>query len=529
MARAKIAHREEARLAAESRPEEDEEDVLPAPPDGGYGWVVVFASFMCNLVVDGISYCFGIFLIELIDYYHESKGTTAWVGSILAGATMCPGPIISVIANKYGCRLCCIMGSIIAATAFALSIYCPNVQSLMLVYGFIGGLGFGFMYLPAVVCVGYYFETKRSLATGIAVCGSGVGTFAIAPVAQYLIDNYGWKSTNLVFAGVIGSCVLFGALMKPLEYKPKPPKALNGTAKPNLARRNTYGETTASPYASKLSISSRRMSHTVQPMARKDVFYSQSVLNLKEFQSQKSLNDYRHSVHNLAAAKPKSSSNELLVLFKDPVFMLIGISNLFGMAALYVPFVYIVECAVTDGISKGQASFLISIIGITNTVGRLLVGYMADFPQINALLVNNLALALAAVAVGLAPFCHTYAAYVAMSIAFALAIAAYISLTSIILVDLLGLDKLTNAFGLLILFRGTASVIGSPLAGALYDITHSFTVPFFVAGGLFAIASAISFSVTPVKNCLDRRKKISSNDEAMTPMNTKQSNNIEEK
>ncbi|CAH2004158.1 unnamed protein product [Acanthoscelides obtectus] len=526
MARAKIAHREEARLAAESRPEEDEEDDVPAPPDGGYGWVIVFASFMCNLVVDGISYCFGIFLIELINYYHESKGTTAWVGSILAGATMCPGPIISIIANKYGCRLCCIMGSIIAATAFALSIYCPNVQSLMLVYGFMGGLGFGFMYLPAVVCVGYYFDTKRSLATGIAVCGSGVGTFAIAPVAQYLIDNFGWKGTNLVFAGVIGTCVLFGALMKPLEYKQKPPKQVNGTAKPNLSRRNTYGDTT-SPYASKLSIASRR-SHTVKPMERKDVFYSQSVLNLKEFQSQKSLNEYRR--HSLASAKPKNSSNELLMLFKDPVFMLIGISNLFGMAALYVPFVYIVECAVTDGISKGKASFLISIIGITNTIGRLLVGYLADFPQINALLVNNLALVLAAIAVGLAPFCHTYAAYVAMSIAFALAIAAYISLTSIILVDLLGLDKLTNAFGLLILFRGTASVIGSPLAGALYDITHSFTVPFFVAGGLFAIAAAISFSVPPVKACLDRRKKVSSNnDEAMTPMNTKQNSNIEEK
>lgn len=34
--------------------------------------------------------------------------------------------------------------------------------------------------------------------------------------------------------------------------------------------------------------------------------------------------------------------------------------------------------------------------------------------------------------------------------------AGYISLTSIILVDLLGLEKLTNAFGLLILFRGIA-------------------------------------------------------------------------
>ena len=29
---------------------------LPAPPDGGWGWVIVFASFMCNLIIDGIAY-----------------------------------------------------------------------------------------------------------------------------------------------------------------------------------------------------------------------------------------------------------------------------------------------------------------------------------------------------------------------------------------------------------------------------------------------------------------------------------------
>ena len=26
-------------------------EVLPNPPDGGYGWVIVFACFMCNLII----------------------------------------------------------------------------------------------------------------------------------------------------------------------------------------------------------------------------------------------------------------------------------------------------------------------------------------------------------------------------------------------------------------------------------------------------------------------------------------------
>ena len=32
--------------------EEDQEDV-PLPPDGGWGWVIVISSFMCNLILDG--------------------------------------------------------------------------------------------------------------------------------------------------------------------------------------------------------------------------------------------------------------------------------------------------------------------------------------------------------------------------------------------------------------------------------------------------------------------------------------------
>jgi len=49
------------------------------------------------------------------------------------------------------------------------------------------------MYLPSIVMVGFYFDKKRAMATGIAVCGTGIGTFVLAPIVNLLASEYGWK------------------------------------------------------------------------------------------------------------------------------------------------------------------------------------------------------------------------------------------------------------------------------------------------------------------------------------------------
>ncbi len=43
----------------------------------------------------------------------------------------------------------------------------------------------------------------------------------------------------------------------------------------------------------------------------------------------------------------------------------------------------------------------------------------------------------------------------------------YVSLTSVVLVDLLGLEVLTSSFGLTLLFTGVAAVVGPPVAGIM--------------------------------------------------------------
>ena len=119
--------------------------------------------------------------------------TIIQVGSILAGVIMLVGPIASILVNKFGPRITCIAGAIISGLAIFISTFSVNVYMMMVFYGVMAGFGLGFMYVPAVTAVGYWFEKKRSLVTGISTCGSGFGTIVFAPVVTALESSLGWQ------------------------------------------------------------------------------------------------------------------------------------------------------------------------------------------------------------------------------------------------------------------------------------------------------------------------------------------------
>lgn len=61
---------------------EKDEDAESSAPDGGWGWVVCFACFFSHVLTDGLFYSFGIVFVDLLDYFHESKGKTAIIASL---------------------------------------------------------------------------------------------------------------------------------------------------------------------------------------------------------------------------------------------------------------------------------------------------------------------------------------------------------------------------------------------------------------------------------------------------------------
>ena len=63
--------------------------------DGGWGWLVVTASFFISLVVDGVGFSLGVFFSSLYREFAASKQQVSWVASVLNGTTL----LVGVLAN----------------------------------------------------------------------------------------------------------------------------------------------------------------------------------------------------------------------------------------------------------------------------------------------------------------------------------------------------------------------------------------------------------------------------------------------
>lgn len=74
------------------------------------------------------------------------------------------------------------------------------------------------------------------------------------------------------------------------------------------------------------------------------------------------------------------------------IFLIFTISNFCTSIGFNMPYLYVADLAKNRGIDKEHASYLISGIGVANTIGRIILGYIADKPWVNRLLVYNVCL-----------------------------------------------------------------------------------------------------------------------------------------
>jgi MFS family permease len=169
-----------------------------------YGWVIVLASFLTLFLVMGTRFSFGIFYSSMLAEMGWSRAATAGIFSLsmLVYAAVASG--VGAAFDRWGPRRMFPVAAVLLGVGFFLCSRMTTLWQFYFYYGILVGTGFTALgFIPHVALMARWFDRRRGLATSLVLAGTGVGSFCLAPWSAWLIAQYGWRQSYLVYAVLI--------------------------------------------------------------------------------------------------------------------------------------------------------------------------------------------------------------------------------------------------------------------------------------------------------------------------------------
>ncbi|KAH8821875.1 MFS transporter [Xylogone sp. PMI_703] len=164
------------------------------PPDGGYGWVCVACVFWNNAHQWGIAASYAVFLSHFLTnstFPNASSLDYAFIGGLSVSQALLVSPIVSIITRRFNINITIFLGVLFETAALIGSSFSNSVWQLYLSQGVCFGWGIGFQYVSTIGIIPQWFSKRRSLASGIAAAGSGVGGLIYTLSTNALISRFG--------------------------------------------------------------------------------------------------------------------------------------------------------------------------------------------------------------------------------------------------------------------------------------------------------------------------------------------------
>ncbi|KAF8782372.1 Monocarboxylate transporter 14 like protein [Argiope bruennichi] len=370
------------------------------------------------------------------------------------------------------------------------------VMSVFLGVSYCIGIGVGFIYLPSIVSIPLYFEKYRATAMGLSTAGSGIGSLVFAPLTQWLIAFYcTWKGAMLIGTGLVLNCLFLSLFYRDDGAFVKANEAEEGIPSDD--------DQDSSDFYQIQDPTSTNNPDLIQASENLDV----DINNVVEGSRINSVTSFIPLTPSTSTAKVPCSGfrktvRDLmdLTLFKNYVFCVFSVFSFLYYFGISSPTVYVFHLATDLKIAtKLEASFLISIMGIANTIAKIIFGLWADRASLSVLNIYIICLFVNGISTTMISLINEYYQIALYSFVFETTWGATIALTSILLVDLLGLDKLSNAYGLYLLVTGISTSAGAPVTGILYNITGSYNLGFYLAGGFTIIGTLLLLIIPSVQ------------------------------
>lgn len=156
-----------------------------------------------------------------------------------------------------------------------------------------------------------------------------------------------------------------------------------------------------------------------------------------------------------------------LSLFQNFAFTALCIQIFLFTLSFNSTFVFLPALAKEKGISPIYGAYLVSILGFFDMIARIVMSTLLDLKQVKPyrLIIYNAVMFMNAVVSVLMPSVRTFWQFAVICSLYGTLSGTYISQKSVVVVDVLGVEKLSSSFGLLLLFQGLSALVGPTVGG----------------------------------------------------------------
>ncbi len=170
-----------------------------------YGWYIVWALAITETVSYGvIYYAFTVFITPMQEQmgWTLSQITGAFsVGLFVSGFVTLP---VGTWLDKYGARLLMTIASVLATLLLIAWAFVETIPLFYAIWVLLGVTMAMLFYDPAFVVVANWFSQKRGTALAIVTFVAGFASTIFLPLADYLLNQFGWRMAVLILAIVFG-------------------------------------------------------------------------------------------------------------------------------------------------------------------------------------------------------------------------------------------------------------------------------------------------------------------------------------
>ena len=196
---------------------------------------------------------------------------------------------------------------------------------------------------------------------------------------------------------------------------------------------------------------------------------------------------------------------EILHIYKNKKFILVNLSYFILSFVIVAPYNFLPSHIKLKHI-EDSSSISISFIGISALCGQIIVGYVSDKFRSHNWFIFSCCVILAGISTCILPLLNNLTLICVYSILYGFLTSVNYVLQSSLVIESLGIDNLTLAFGWLQVCQGVSTLFGTPLLGWVKDLTEDYDMSFYISGYLMIIAGCILLLWPLCKNRIENNK-----------------------